>query len=346
MRDDRSNGTHAYLLYDATCAMCSNVAKTVRSLGIVDLSVRSLQDPGMRELLQRAGHDDLFEPALVETDLNRIAVRTGVRLRTRLARRVGLRNAARILKALVDSGATVAQPGRRGFLLRGAALGVATLVAPTVVLRKAAADDGASDEVGKQWYEEYETESRTEMSSAEADEAWQHAIQSPDAEALSLPTADAEFIGAVRHELDNGAVVVAVSWQLGERVAVHYQADRPIDGFESGIHVYEVDEEEETATLVASASNGHENEPVPEDADGRDDDSVDSCGPCPPKYRREVRECTNLNLTCAANCCAPCAFSCANVWTCIGCLAVWCPVCMSINNCCTNTTTKCNQCKW
>lgn len=64
----------------------------------------------------------------------------------------------------------------------------------------------------------------------------------------------------------------------------------------------------------------------------RDSDCHGACWAC---------RCVSYNGTCAANCCAPCAFACRSGWTCLGCVLVGCPACMSLNRCCRR-----RECRW
>lgn len=127
------------LLYDSTCSMCSRVADAATE-GSAELSVRGLQDPQMRELLSSAGCPELFEPALLEVSDHSVAVHTRFRLRSRLARHVGLRDSFRIMHAMVDSVAPAADPSRRRFLSIAGVLGAATVVLPWVSARPVVPD--------------------------------------------------------------------------------------------------------------------------------------------------------------------------------------------------------------
>jgi predicted DCC family thiol-disulfide oxidoreductase YuxK len=129
------------LLFDAQCVHCTNVAKKVRSLGIQNLDVASLHDAEVRRTFQQAGQSVPEVPALIDTDGDRLVVWTGLAMRIRLARLIGYRRAADMLRLLAaeakaravrraDAGAASGVQRRR---LLGGALGGALAGAGAIV---------------------------------------------------------------------------------------------------------------------------------------------------------------------------------------------------------------------
>ena len=99
------------LLFDAHCVHCTNVARKVRELGIQDLEVVSLRDAEVRRVFQQAGQAVPDGPTLIDTDGDRLVAWTGLAMRIRLARLIGYRRAADMLRLLAAEGK--ARAGRR-----------------------------------------------------------------------------------------------------------------------------------------------------------------------------------------------------------------------------------------
>jgi predicted DCC family thiol-disulfide oxidoreductase YuxK len=141
------------LLFDSSCAPCSNLARLIGNLHITDLQVAPLHDPEVRQAFERAGRPVPTEPALVDLDPARLRVWTGAALRIRLVRLIGLRRARAILGLLAAeavartervAGGADRQPGR--FRRRGILTATAAGIGAAVFGRAATASAAAPKE--------------------------------------------------------------------------------------------------------------------------------------------------------------------------------------------------------
>jgi len=73
-----------WLLYDAGCSVCAALAWEVEALSGGRLQVRSLRDPEVQALLDRARPGWRWEPMIVEIEGKRVRVFTGLAMRARL----------------------------------------------------------------------------------------------------------------------------------------------------------------------------------------------------------------------------------------------------------------------
>lgn len=134
------------LLFDGGCRVCTNLAEEVKREAGGWLTVRSLHDSDIQELLTRARPGWRWEPTLLTVDGERVRVWTGAAMAARLVIGVGPRRAGRIAK-MVRRALVPDRPdgvGRRSFL-RTAGAGVVAL-AGLAALPKAAAAAPADDE--------------------------------------------------------------------------------------------------------------------------------------------------------------------------------------------------------
>ena len=120
-----------WLLYDAGCSVCAALAREVEALSGGRLRVRSLRDPEVQALLDRARPGWQWEPMLVEIEGERARVFAGLAMRMRLLQILGPARALRVAQAVARMGGPVlgVDWGRRDFLRRagGALLGLLTL---------------------------------------------------------------------------------------------------------------------------------------------------------------------------------------------------------------------------
>ncbi|GAB3993197.1 hypothetical protein GCM10029992_04250 [Glycomyces albus] len=92
--------SEAILLFDAECSPCSRVAKRLKSLNVQGLDTKSFKDPEVAEVLSEAGHPIPDEPTLLEIDGGSATLCQGIRMRLKLARRIGFRKAGSIVGLL------------------------------------------------------------------------------------------------------------------------------------------------------------------------------------------------------------------------------------------------------
>jgi len=121
-----------YLLFDSNCAACTATAEAIdRELGS-RLSVRSLGDPEMLELVERAGVSAVDEPVLLEVSGETVRCWRGLGMRVRLVRSFGPRQALRLWRATrtTQSASRGESLDRRGFLTRAGGTAAAALLGP------------------------------------------------------------------------------------------------------------------------------------------------------------------------------------------------------------------------
>jgi predicted DCC family thiol-disulfide oxidoreductase YuxK len=106
-----------YLLFDGGCSVCAALAREVETLSGGRLRVRSLREPEVQALLDRARPGWRWEPMLVEIEGERVRVLVGLAMRARLVQVLGPVRAWRLAQA-VTCGAQMASPSRmQPFLL-------------------------------------------------------------------------------------------------------------------------------------------------------------------------------------------------------------------------------------
>lgn len=122
-----------YLLFDAGCSICTNVAATIERESGGWLTAKSLNDPTARAWREETGQADSWEPALIEVTTERTQAFTGFALRRRLVGGLGPRRAWKVLRLVAefgmesDSGEGVT---RRVILRRGVAVIAAAALGP------------------------------------------------------------------------------------------------------------------------------------------------------------------------------------------------------------------------
>lgn len=125
---------HWFLLFDTECALCTNAARRLRDLEVQDLELKSFTEPAIIELFQRSGEPVPTEPTLVRSDGNSLATWTGLAMRLRLVRLIGIRRAADIASLIaVDVRAHTQRNNKKGIvsrrrLLGGTATGAGALI--------------------------------------------------------------------------------------------------------------------------------------------------------------------------------------------------------------------------
>ncbi len=349
--------------FDAGCMTCSDLAKRIEEATGEKLETMSLLDPRMSKWRSQAlGEDATWAPTLVEIGGGEVRAWTGMRMGARLARRLGPAatwRVARVLGEMRESNRAQHSPHsgltRSQFLtgLGGAVVGMSVLSGMGSLATPAAAEE--------HWLSQLSFTSSKELSGKQAAEAWarlargrhlrrllsSHALgDNPAASRMrgrmlsavrtgvaSPPTVN---IKGVRHQLKGGGQLLALAYQEDDALMVSYRFDKPGQKTRLFSRVIE-DESEEFVRTLAEAEDGdvfvtphgaaRQSESA-QAARGRRCRRGTNCGPC------YGCRCVSASKRCLFNCCAACAFSCLNLWTCLACVAVWCPVCASVNRCC------------
>ncbi|QWF85839.1 hypothetical protein [Amycolatopsis sp. CA-230715] len=138
-----------FLVFDAECAPCTQVAAAIRDLKIENLSVVSRTDPSVRQAFERSGRDVPGVPALVRVEGNRVRCWTGMALRVRLARLVGVHRARTLVRLLVlEASAKARRRGSGKSLTRRRLLGGAAAGAGLAIFARGTATAAAGGSSG------------------------------------------------------------------------------------------------------------------------------------------------------------------------------------------------------
>ena len=119
-----------WLLYDSGCSVCAALAQEVEARSGGQLRVRSLREPEVQALLDRARPGWQWEPMLVEIEGERVRVSAGLAMRARLVQVLGPVRALRVAQAVARMGGPVlgVDWGRRRLLQQGGALAALALL--------------------------------------------------------------------------------------------------------------------------------------------------------------------------------------------------------------------------
>ena len=107
--------TERWLLYDAGCSICAALAREVKTLSGGRLGVRSLRDPEVRALLDRARPGWRWEPMLVEIEGERVRVFTGLAVRWRLVQVLGPEDPPPLGRIRIDGDSSKNEEGQTAF---------------------------------------------------------------------------------------------------------------------------------------------------------------------------------------------------------------------------------------
>lgn len=117
-----------YLLFDAGCAACTALARSVERESQGWLEARSLREPEVQAYVQQTARSMRWEPTLLEVTDQGVQIFTGWALQRKLLFRLGLRRTARILLLVESQPSGEFHPQRRQFFRwSGTALGTMAL---------------------------------------------------------------------------------------------------------------------------------------------------------------------------------------------------------------------------
>ena len=344
-----------YLLFDAGCAVCRQLAGAIEKAAGGRLEALSLRDPQARAWLERAYPNGWeHRPYLVAVDGDRVQVFSGLGMALRLGWLLGPRKAWRVWNLARQYGAL--RPGdvysaeRRGFLKR------ATLFVAGLFFFPQFGVPDRPDQARRRPRHPFEgirIKSSRELKGAEKARAVRQALRSRDVRNVVEETGvalDAAQAIAVRHELEGGNTLLAVAVATQREALIYHElAETLVDRgarFKSQAMVLAV--EEETARLLSVSVNGR----PPQAGDGQAvgmETTSDPCGGCVDPiwgpWQYESVDCTSTNWQCVIERCGACSIPCSAGLTppCITCLLAWCPywVCCG---CCNAWETVCIWC--
>ncbi|NKY97796.1 hypothetical protein [Nocardiopsis alborubida] len=296
------------------------------------------------------------EPVLLLVDGQRATALRGLAMRWHLFKHLGPAKAWNIWKRISEAAQPL--PRTNGMSRRGM---VGTVTAATAAfsvfagLRTPAAAEVQDSAAQDDWLAQLDLRNGQELSGESLDHAWSKAQRSSEMQRLmsaelvgppeemndlrsSTPEdSGAEELKAVTHQIagTDGGELTALVWQKAEAVVLYYEATWAGQTQRRSIAL-QADEANSKAHFLAVVDKGElavaANEPGTLANCSSDSDCSGACYTC---------RCTSMDVACGANCCVPCAFACGTVYSCIGCLGLWCPACLALNSCCTA-----RSCRW
>ena len=331
------DGRRLVLGFDAGCATCSGLATSIEEAVGDGLEIRSLNDPVMERWRDQAlGENAPWAPTLIEARDGQVRAWTGVCIGVALGRRLGLPKTWRVLQVLGEVRSTAPAAispwatdvlSRGQFVKRvaGAAVAMSILSATGAAPRSASAKDGWTHPLERVKYK-----SQKELHGAAKQRALQVAADSQDARNIwdgQMPPVDEAK--AIKHDLDGGNTLTAVSWSADDKMVVHYAAEKPIGNYHTHAMLLAVVPGKEIRT-VAESINGKDRMLLT--AEGRIVETM-RCA-CPIRsYRCVLNVVATICVACVATCAScrkkPSRSTCA---ACISCAFLGCPG--AIRRCC------------
>ncbi|GEM_PF-958419 len=317
---------------------------------------RSLRDPEVQALLDRARPGWRWEPMLVEIEGEQVRVWAGLAMRARLVQVLGPVRALRLAQAVARMGGPVlgVDWGRRRFL--GRALGA---LAGLLLIRhagQAAAAPSPPPSGGLPIRRSRRLEGR------ERAQALERFRTHPDLWALGLtvPQEDGEFPLIIAHELADDNTLLAAGWvQKPNEVVVTYAFARPWSPEGKALRIeseaLRIVVDPDRVWLAGRSVNGWVTAGTQAGA-GTGVQPMSHCAGCnncwTGPWETDCQSCASWNYTCLWNCCGwPCGTSCAMCVIrrdplacaiCVACIVVHCPLCAS--GCCLQWVHDCCAC--
>ncbi len=121
-----------YLLFDSGCCQCSKIAESIEQEAGGKLTIRSLRDPAVKELLDRERPGWKWEPMLVEEKSDKVRIYAGRALARRLLMVLGPRRAWGIVRLMSETRPPQnISDGRREFMKKAGISALSLLFLPS-----------------------------------------------------------------------------------------------------------------------------------------------------------------------------------------------------------------------
>lgn len=331
-----------FLLFDSGCSLCTELAKAIERETDGRLKARSLREPEVKVLLDRAQPNWRWEPTLLEVDGERVRAFTGLAMRTRLLMKLGLKRTWRIAKLAHQAGMPLMEfgIGRREFIKRGVALLAGLFLWQRGQWGPSAPPQQGPQDGTKHPFQRLRVKKSIRLDGAEVLAFRETASKSADVNYIRAHTAfdDNEAV-VYRHELVDGNTLWAVAFPVKDKGFVLYHIlARPVERLKSQALYYTV--KGETASLQVASVNGR-GMTVPSLGGATIQSACDGCDGI--NFTFDCNACVSINWACVAELCGgTCVPVCSGAgplaWACLvaccglavfACCSYWGPTCCS-----------------
>lgn len=339
------------LAYDGGCSFCTETAESIQNIANSKspFNIVSLSEPWVEELLEQNGLS--FQPVILERSKGEWKIHHGVALSMRLVRTLGLSTSWAVLKSIGQLRSPRPNGPSRGKFLAGLA-GLATVTAlpsPAIANSRNTVDtpewlstqDSTSERLDDSEAARVADEFFRSTPGKKAESVLKEAASHPELAAVG-PTSESASVTGTKFSAKNGSMRSAII-RYPQAAFIYFVSDT-----ESGKHEYAA---VITPTTESGRQAGETAEKLFQYSDGEAWERPSSDWPAKGIVRSQARksctktsqcsgrcnhcQCVSIDLACATNCCAGCTLSCANPYTCIGCLGGLCPSCVVLSKCCT-----------
>lgn len=340
---------------DVACGHCADWGRQIAAVAPGHLVVTSLSAPEMAKWRRdHLGKNAPWTPTLAEFDGSTVRVHTGSKIAIVLARHLSPKQVWRIMVIIGSNHRPLPiLPGlSRSQFLRGVAGGA---IGAGVLAGRAGNTATAESNEDEEWLAGLQLVSRQDLSAPDTTSALRLAIANELSEVLADPSTQghlgamdmlngdwernadsdpAAVASGASHAVSGGGVLDALGYQRNGDAVVFYRLRVSGQPTRTAAKVLRVPD-----VSIAADIEAVEIEAIAWEEDGNVYlPSARSCTrarDCGGTYCYNCR-CKRWSFSCVFNCCGPCAFACKPPrWTCLICVAVYCPVCMAINRCCT-----------
>ncbi|MGF1470592.1 MAG: hypothetical protein ACFB50_02475 [Rubrobacteraceae bacterium] len=374
--------------FDAGCMTCSELARKIEEEVGDRLEIANLRDPQVMAWRKESlGEDAPWAPTLFEVDGEVVKAWTGKRMGLKLSRALGLGATWRMMQVLGEVGAApevaeaspVAKIGlgmSRGQFLKGiggaaVAMGVLSttdrFVSPAQATQETVKSLGREEIKGQKLVRVARRMAKhsdlINVAGKETADRWSSQVSILNGETVVggngncrvssingqvTVEGNCALVKAVRHKLEGGNSMLAVSYSTSERGTVVYEYNKPVNGIKREAQVWKLDSKDAPKMLLLEESSRDGlldiQEPEPGEASGFFTQA--RCRSCrkvrAPGGKGRRRGCSGVRLGCVWDWCAPCAWVIhpVGIYTCF---LIWCSI-QGARKCCRSIRTYCGRC--
>jgi hypothetical protein len=326
--------------FDAGCFACSDLAKRIKEQVGDKLEIHSLREPQVEHWRKEAfGEGAPWAPTLFEIQGTKVKAWTSWKMGIHLSRFLGPVDTWRVMQTLGEVGADTEgslASGSFASLTRGQFLkGVGgAMVAMSVLSSTDVLSGRASAEGWVHPLERVRFESREQLRGEAKRKALRAALGSQDVQNVwSDRSSSPSGVYAVRHTLEGGNSLTAVSWSATEgKVVVYYVAARPIGNYRSQAMLLTAVPGKEVVKAAESVNGEQRTLVVSTSTSQAQGVRLARCGCCRWRWgcvATVASSCVGCAATCATCVATPAKWVCG---ACLSCALVGCP--LGIRRCC------------